>query len=178
MAFALMPALTRAAPAVTRQLPSLVAKAKQFAPEAYQKLAQLSGLSSTTPERIASQAAASGNTMVAQALINNAVKSGLPLVLIRTTIPVLDATDVAYLEAQYADITNVERQASNVGAVEVKGPADMVIAHLVTEVEKVCKYLALTSDQLVDVVTFFRTHGADDIKRYQKMKLAMRQRPV
>jgi len=176
MAAALIPALQAGGSALISASPSLVSKIKSVFPTAYKAAANTFGLSNTTPEQVAGQAAKTNNAMMTNALVGTFVKSGVPPQWISDHFPVLTSADVTWLENAYADITKLERDMTTKPA--INGDPDIVLGHLVKLVEGSCRSLGVSSEQLADLMTLFNNHGVADIRRYQKFKLGINQRPM
>jgi len=176
MVAALLPALQAGGSALIAASPKIVDKVKAMFPSAYNVAKTTLGLSQTTPEQVAGQAAKTNNAMMTNALLGTLVKSGVPPGWIRDHFPVLTQTDVTWLENAYADITVLERSMST--KPEIKGDPDVLLGHMIRTVETTCRMLGITSDQLADLLAFLATHGANDIKRYQKFKIGTGTRPI
>lgn len=176
MSNTLMPALQAGSSYVIKNLPSVVQTVKKSLPSAYEKAKQTLGFSQTTPEQVAGKAAATNNAVMANALYGTLVKSGVPPQFLRDHYPVLTAEDVAWLDQAYAHVTALERDMSK--KPQISGDADVLMGHLVRSTERVCAILGISSEELVDVLAFIAAHGADDIKRYQRLQIGMGRRPV
>jgi hypothetical protein len=153
-------------------------KLKKANPKTWEKLSKQIGLSGTTPEAVSEKIASSGNTMVAQSFIASAVKAGFSVEQIGQALPVLTRADLEQLKASVADVETLISRAAEKDHVDVKGDPAVVLGQLVANVERVCRVLGCTSEQLSDVLAFVNTHAPSDIRRYQTFVRASGRRPI
>lgn len=168
MATALIPVITNVGSAAYAAAPSLIAKAKKFAPGAYTKLKSMMG-PNTSPEAQAQQAVAQKNNVTTSMLIGAAVKAGVPINIVGNVFPMLSAADLALIEKQFGEFVALERAAADQATMHVSSPDPVLTAAFKEkEIEAVCDMTGYTSDQLGNLLTFFKNYGPKDIAEYQK----------
>lgn len=159
MAMAIQPLMTLGSTAITK-LPDAIKHIKKQAPGVYSKLTELTQKSGTTPEVVANRGVQSA--FVAQTVVQSALRAG--------------ATADHFIEAgvfhkDMADQVNalaVEYVKKVVVAAEkdtVPVPRDFVaIAAESRLMTKVCSILSIEPQDLAILLTYFRTHGPEDVE--------------
>lgn len=157
MAFALLPAIQASGAVVARALPSLAKAAKNFAPTAYSQLAKYTG--SKDPMALAQSIATNRNGMQASAYLMNAVKAGITLEMISSSVPLLSQVDMDMLREHHATYTMMARNAVSAAAVivpttkEVEPPS----AEVIVAIKQFTKLFNLSLLDMTDMITTIHT---------------------
>lgn len=166
MAIAVQPIFAAATTALPK-LPAVIDRLKKTAPDVYRNVVEATSRSKVTPEVVAARA--SRDPVVAQGLVTTVLRAGGTAqdFIDSGVFPAGSERQVMALAEGY-----VRRIASEAGkgTVEARDPVDF--AAEIALLRRVCSILSVNEQDLAVLLTYFRTHGPEDVKAVVDFKKA------
>lgn len=166
MAIAVQPIFAAATTALPK-LPDAINRLKKTAPDVYRNVVEATNRSKVTPEVVAARA--SRDPVVAQGLVATVLRAGgrASDFIDAGVFPAGSEGQILALAEGY-----VRRLAANASkdTVEARDPVDF--ASEIALLRRVCSILSVNEQDLAILLTYFRTHGPEDVQAVVNFKKA------